>query len=141
GHTGLRPNDELQKELSAARLFPLQVRLEGSRLIVLFNDSSTDQTIRPGMEVLEINGHKIDDLVKLILPKLPRDGDIETGRRMRFQENLGQNYWLSREQTSQFTIKARDDNGKTVSAKLVGVTNEERKNIQNPVNAELKASL
>lgn len=141
GHTGLRPNDELQKELSAARLFPLQVRLEGSRLTVLFNDSSNDQTIRPGMEVLEINGHKIDDLVKLILPKLPRDGDIETGRRMRFQENLGQNYWLSVEQTSEFTIKARDDNGKTISAKLVGVTNEERKNIQNPVNAELKASL
>jgi C-terminal processing protease CtpA/Prc len=141
GHTGLRPNEELQKELAAARLFPLQVRLEGPRLIVLFNDSANDQTIRPGMEILEINGHKTDDLVKLILPKLPRDGDIETGPRMRFQENLGQNYWLGVEQTFEFKIKARNDNGKTISAKLTGITNEERKNIENPVNAELKASL
>ena len=141
GHSGVRQDEELQKELAAARKFPIQVRLEGPRMIVLFNDTANDQTIRAGMEILEINGRKTDDIVKTILPRLPRDGDIETGRRMSLQQSFPQLYWLCGDQSSEFTVKAQDSNGKILSAKLSGVTDEERKSNSNPVNADLKTNL
>jgi C-terminal processing protease CtpA/Prc len=141
GHTGVRLDEALQKEQAAARKFPLRVRLEGPRMIVLFNDTSNDQTIRPGMEILEINGRKADDIAKTILPKLTGDGDIETGRRVIFAQNFAQFYWLSGEQPSEFTIKAQDGNAKVINAKLAGVTDEERRSNTNPVNADLKTNL
>jgi len=141
GHTGVRQDEELQKEVAAARKFPLQVRLEGPRMIVLFNDTANDQTIRPGMEILEINGRKTDDIVKAILPRLSRDGDIETGRRMSLQQSFPQLYWLSSDQSSEFNIKAQEGNGKVVNAKLPGVTDEERRSNSNAVNADLKTNL
>jgi len=141
GHTGLTPDELTQKEVAAARLFPLRVRIEGLRLMVLFNDTSTDQTIRPGMEILEINGRKASDIVNLLLLRVTRDGDIETGRRVSLQDRFAQFYWLGVDQTAEFTIKARDDAGKLITAKLTGVINADRANTLNPVNADLKATL
>ncbi|HSF22650.1 MAG TPA: hypothetical protein VLE20_00355, partial [Blastocatellia bacterium] len=115
GHTGLTPGEETQKELANARMFPLRMLVEGRRLVVLFNDTPDDQTIRPGMEVIEINGRKPADILDAILPKMPADGDIETGKRARLQRRFGQNYWLFVEQTAEFTVKARDTAGKTVT--------------------------
>jgi C-terminal processing protease CtpA/Prc len=141
GHTGVRQDDDLQKSVVAARKFPLQVRLEGPRMIVLFNDTANEQTIRPGVQILEINGRKTDDIVKAILPRLSRDGDIETGRRMNLQQNFPQLYWFSVDQSSEFAIKAQDVNGKMVNAKLSGVTDEERRSNSNALNADLKTNL
>lgn len=141
GHTGLTPGEETQKELANARMFPLRMLVEGRRLVVLFNDTPDDQTIRPGMEVIEINGRKPADILDAILPKMPADGDIETGKRARLQRRFGQNYWLFVEQTAEFTVKARDTAGKTVTARLAGVTEADRTKNQNPVNAELQANI
>src|SRR5262249_34977945 len=63
GHTGLMPDDETQKATANARKFPLRVLVEGSRLVVMFNDTPDDQTIRPGMEIVEINGRKAADVL------------------------------------------------------------------------------
>jgi len=141
GHTGLTPDEETQKQAANARMFPLRVVLEGRRLMVLFNDSPEDQAIRPGMEILEINGRKPGDILNIILPKLPRDGDIETGRRLNFQRNFAQFYWLGVKQASEFAIKCRDAAGKTVTVKLAGITDSERKKNQSSLNAEVQAGM
>src|SRR5438034_4850304 len=118
GHTGLTPDEETQKDFAAARMFPLRMMVERGRLIVLFNDTPDDQTIRPGMEVVEINGHKARDILRRILPTMATDGDIETGKLARLQRSFGQSYRLFIEQTGDFTVKARDAAGKRVTAKL-----------------------
>jgi C-terminal processing protease CtpA/Prc len=141
GHTGIGPDEEIQTATASARLFPLQVLVEGRRLVVMFNDTPDEQTIRPGMEVREINGRKASDLLDLILPKLSGDGDIETGKRSRLLRNFGLSYWLFVERAGDFTVKAQDREGKTVTTKLAGVRQADRIKNQNPVNAELKASL
>lgn len=141
GHTGLTPDEETQKDLAAARMFPLRMMVDGRRLIVMFNDTPADQTIRPGMEIVEINGRKAADILQRILPTMPTDGDIETGKLVRLQRSFGQSYWLFVEQTGDFTVKARDAAGKTVEAKLAGVTASERTKNQNPMNAALTASV
>jgi C-terminal processing protease CtpA/Prc len=141
GHTGIGPDEEIQAATANARLFPLRLLVEGRRLVVLFNDTPDDQTIRPGMEIREINGRKAGDLLDLILPKLSADGDIETGKRSRLQRIFGLNYWLFVEQAGDFTVVAQDREGKTVTAKLAGVKEADRTKNQNPVNAVLKAGL
>ena len=143
GHTGLTPDEETQKELAGARMFPLRITVEGRRLIVQSNDTPDDRTIRPGMEIIEINGRKPVDILNRILPKLAADGDIETGKRVRLQRNFGQNYWLFVEKTEDFTVRARDAAGTTVTSKLLGVEDSNRKKnlTHNPMNAELQASI
>lgn len=141
GHTGATPDAEMQAAAANAPMFPLRVLIEGQRLMVLSNGTPDDQTIRPGMEILEINGRKPGDILNRILPTLSADGDVETGKRAVMQRNFGRYYWLVVEQASEFTVKAKDAAGKTVTTKLAGVKSADREKIQNPVNAETQANL
>ncbi|MGH9833930.1 MAG: S41 family peptidase [Blastocatellia bacterium] len=141
GHTGMTPDSETQTAASNAPLFPLRVLIEGRRLKVLSNGTPDDQTIRPGMEIVEINGRKPGDIINRILPAMPADGDIETGKRAAIQRGFGRHYWLLVEPASEFTVKARDAAGKTVTTKLAGVKDADRVKNQNPVNAEAKANI
>ncbi|MGH9751313.1 MAG: S41 family peptidase [Blastocatellia bacterium] len=141
GHTGLRLNDEIRTAVENARMFPLRVTIEGRRLVVLLNETPDDKTIRPGMEIIEINGRKASVILDRILPMLPGDGDIETGKRTRFQRGFARNYWMAIEQAGDFTVKARDAAGKTMTAKLAGVKEVDRKKNQNPLNAEVEANI
>jgi C-terminal processing protease CtpA/Prc len=93
------------------------------------------------MEIVEINGRKPSDILNRILPAMPADGDIETGKLVRTQRNFGQNYWLLVEQTGEFTVKAKDSAGKATLAKLAGVKDADRAKNQNPVNAEAQANV
>jgi hypothetical protein len=80
GHTSMNPDDDFKAAVRDARTFPLRVKLEGPRLMVVLNNTPTDDTIRPGMELLEINGRKVTDIVNRFRQVLPGDGDIETGK-------------------------------------------------------------
>jgi C-terminal processing protease CtpA/Prc len=141
GHTGMRPDNETQAAVTNAPLFPLRVMIEGRRLMILFNDTADDRTFRPGMEIVEINGRKANDIINRILPAIPADGDIETGKRAAIQRSFGRHYWLLVEQADEYTVKARDAAGKTVTAKLAGVKDADRAKNQNPVNAEAQANI
>src|SRR5262245_53501724 len=140
GHTGLTPDNETRDTVANAPMFPLRVLIEGRRLMVFSNDTPDDRTIRPGMEIVEINGRKPSDILNRILPAMPTDGDIETGKLMRIQRNFGSNYWLMVEQTAEFTVKAKDSAGKATLAKLAGVKDADRAKNQNPVNDEAQAN-
>jgi C-terminal processing protease CtpA/Prc len=141
GHTGAAPDGETQAAAANAPMFPLRVLIEGRRLMVLSNDTPDDQKIRPGMEIVEINGRKPGDILSRILPAVSADGDIETGKRAAIQRSFGRHYWLLVEQAGEFTVKARDAAGRTVTAKLAGVKSADRAKNQNPVNAEAQANL
>ena len=58
GHTDIRPDGQIADAMEKDRKFPLRLRLEGDRLVVAFNDTPADDVIRPGMDLLEVNGHK-----------------------------------------------------------------------------------
>lgn len=141
GHTSCSPDEETQTAERSARLFPLRVMQEGKRLMVLFNDTPNDQTIRPGMEIIEINGHKATDILDRIGRTESADGDIETSKAMHIRERFGLSYrWLV-DRAGEFAVTARDAAGKTVAAKLAGVTDADRKKTQNPVNATIQTNI
>jgi C-terminal processing protease CtpA/Prc len=93
------------------------------------------------MEVLSINGHAASDLLKLMLAKMPADGFIETGKKMRLGRSFGQIYWLFIDQSAEFTVLARDAAGKTITARLPGVLAAGRDQNSNAVNLQIKANL
>ena len=141
GHMRLEYDAATMDAFSKAKTLPFRTFFEGDRLVVMYNESQNDETIKPGMEILEINGHKAADLLKTILPKLPHDGFIETGKKRRLDRNFAIGYWLFIEQTENFKIKAKDEKGTTVNTELTGVTTAEREGnrAKNPVNAQLLA--
>lgn len=141
GHTSCDPDEETQNALRNARLFPFRVRAERNRLFVLFNDTPDDQTIRPGMEILEINGHNPTEILKRIWATESADGDIETSKAMGISGHFAELYWRLMEPVDKFAVKASDASGKIETVKLAGVTSAERQKNQNSVNAPIRAGL
>ena len=126
GHMRLEYDEATTAALREARLFPFRVTTRGSQLFVLFNDSPGDTPIRPGMEILSVNGHPSSELLSLMMPNIPGDGFIETGKRARLATGFARYYWLFVDSAAEFAVVARDRSGKTVTAKMAGITETER---------------
>lgn len=137
GHTSMNIDGDLRAAASAAPTFPLTVFMQGRRLMVLLNDTPDDRVIRPGMELLEINGRPVAEIISRIERALPADGDIETGKGHDISGRFAFFYWFLIEPAERFSIKAKDDAGHQVTADLAGVTDAQRKSPNNPVNADM----
>ena len=135
GHARLELDSATSASLAGARVFPLRVQLDSDRLMVQLNDSPADSTIRPGMEILRINGRPVADIVGALLPKVSGDGFIETGRRVRLARDFASLFWLYVDQAKSYTVTARDTSGRTITSTLDGVIERDRRTSVNPVNA------
>lgn len=135
GHARLELDSITSAALANARVFPLRVQFDADRSMVQVNDSPGDSTIRPGMELSQINGRPVADIVGALLPKVSRDGFIETGRRARLARDFASLFWLYIEQASSYTVTARDTAGRSITTTLAGVIERDRRTIVNPVNA------
>jgi hypothetical protein len=128
GHMRLEySSSDINSALSNSVFFPVTVSVDGSGLFVFTNDMYNDSTIRPGMEILTINGRKAGDIVKTILSKLPGDGFIQTGKSSRLERNFPIYYWLFVDQSAEFVIMARDQAGTVITDTLAGIKNIERR--------------
>lgn len=140
GHNRLEFDSATMAAIAAAPLLPLRVALENDQVVVAFNDSPVDTSIRPGMQLVTINGCPARQVVQTLLPTVSGDGFIETGKRARLARMLPQLYWLFVEQPASFVVTARDA-GRTVTATLAGVRDADRRSVSNPVNATVRANL
>jgi Peptidase family S41 len=141
GHMRLELDSATMAAHATAAVFPLRVVLEGDRMVVAFNDSPTDTTLRPGMSIVSINGRATSELVRQLLPKVPGDGFIETGKRFGLARQFPQMYWLYVEQPATFAVVARDGSGREFSASVPGILERDRRSVNNPVNATFIANL
>ena len=133
GHARLELDSVTTASLSTALVLPLRVVIEGEKLVVAFNDSPSDTTIKPGMDIISINGREVRDLLATMLPGVSGDGFIETGKRSRLAREFAQRYWLQLDQNSSYRITARDSQ-RTVSVTLPGILERNRRQVTNPVN-------
>jgi hypothetical protein len=143
GHARADQDDSTTAELDRAPRFPLNVVLEGTRLMVTANATRDDSIVRPGMEIISVDGHSVDELLARIMPTIRRDGFIETGRRVTFGSSFPFRYWLNVDTSSRYAITARASDGATVTVTLPGVLAAQRSaNVSsNPVNAAYRAAL
>ena len=142
GHTRMHWDPEMETAIRNGHSFPLRVMFEGKRLMVLLNQTSNDRTIRPGMELISINGRAVSDLIKQFWPVTYADGDIETAKRHDIAQDFAKDYWWLVGQPGDFTIAAKDpESGQIITAELRGVTEAQRKANHNPVNDAMVAGL
>jgi hypothetical protein len=146
GHAGIASNqgDEVSAVVDSARQFPLALTFQAMRGFVLINQGA-DETVKPAMEVLAINGMSLADILKRILPNLTSDGDVRSwpmyqlgmwagdGRSRGFFQ-VGRNgrtgfseaYRLYVADPPRFRTTLRDpQTRKTVVVELAGVTTDE----------------
>ena len=140
GHTMLAYDAATTAALTNARLFPLRLLIEDGGFTVLLNEGA-DTAIRPGMDIVSINGRTPAQLQAVMLPKMPRDGFIESGARSMLMATFAQSYWLFVEPAEEFHIVARDAGGRTIPATLAGVRTADRQADTNPVNAQILANV
>jgi len=142
GHTRMHWDPEMEAVMHRGPTLPLRVVFEGERLMVLLNDSADDRTIRPGMELISINGHSVPDLIQQFWPVTYADADIQTAKRHDIAQDFAKDYWWLVEHPENFTIRARDiDSGRAVVATLAGVTEAQRNANHNTVNNAMRAGL
>ena len=141
GHTSMDGDPELDTAFKTSPAFPLSILIEGQRIMVLLNDTANDQTIEPGMEIIEINGHKASDLLERFYRVTSGDGDIKTGKNHDVVGRFRMYYWWLIEQPTVFTITTKDSTGRTVVAKLKGITDAERKSNHNTINAKIMTGM
>ena len=141
GHARLELDSLTSAALADARVLPLRFQLDSGRLIVQFNDSPYDSIIRPGMELLQINGRPTDEIIRTLIPKISRDGFIETGRRKRLERTLPSLLWLYIDQAKSYTVTARDPTGRTLTSTLAGIVDRDRNTAINPVNSVMVTNL
>jgi len=137
GHTSMNIDIDLRAAASAAPTFPLTVMMQGQHLMVLLNNTPDDTVIRPGMEVLEINGRPVSGIVSRIEGALSADGDIQTGKSHDISGRFPFFYWFLIDPALRFSINAKDQSGHVVSTRLAGVTDAQRNAAHNPVNADM----
>lgn len=135
GHARAGTDSATSRRIGERPLFPLRVRIEyGNRMFVVRNDTPADTEIRPGSELLSINGRRVRDLVALFTPMTTLDGAITTGRAAAMSRNLPRLYYHFADQGSTFDLVVRDSSGRERRARLDGVTDAARTTNANPVN-------
>jgi hypothetical protein len=140
GHASVDLDDQTVAALAEAPLIPIRTVIEGDRMIIVSNDSPSDTLLRPGMEVTSINGRTPSQILAVLLPKISRDGFIETGRRSRVGRALSNQFHLFVDQSPTYVITAADAAGRSVSVTLPGVTDAARAKNVNPVNDPYRAA-
>lgn len=137
--------DEISALIASSKLFPLALTFESERAVVVLN-RGRDERVRPGMEVLAINGQSIAETLRRILPNLPQDGDVRTRQMYELgisefvrpwtpggTAKFGEAYRLYIGDPSRFRTTLRDpQTGRTVDVDLAGVTNAEVVVNENP---------
>lgn len=139
GHMKIDPDPARMSAQAKPLFFPFQVVCEGEKVFLLTNDTPADLTIRPGMELLQINGQNVAEIRRKILPCLIGDGFITSGKNRSLQRSFSQNYWLFADTSSTFHLQVRDSIGTIHEMKVQGLSNPQRSvnRSNNPINARI----
>jgi Peptidase family S41 len=160
GHTEFAnyQGDEISTVIGSAKQFPLALTFESMRGFVLLHEGLDDR-VKPGMEVLAINGESLAEILQRILPNLQQDGDIRTHQMYQlgisrgfFQRDVGNPYRTGFSEAYRlyfgnpvsFRTTLRDTHTRTtIVVDLVGATlAEEAVNTEtNPVNRDVLTGL
>jgi hypothetical protein len=136
GHMKLDLDESFLASQPRPLLFPFQVLIEKNKAIILTNDTKDDSLIKPGMELVSINGRTIKKVKPIILSHLISDGFNETKKAASLERNFSQLYRVFIDTACIFNITIKDSSGKRFTNTVKGVLNPEREANRNtnPVN-------
>jgi hypothetical protein len=138
-HTTIFPRKNLGRLFSSFQLFPFGLMYINHRAHLFFN-GSPDTVVKPGFELLSINGRSIDTITSIIFRHLWGDGYIETWKpRMLVDAFFPVFYYLFVEQPDRFHFVCRNDRGEEYEKDVAAVPGKDLDRLmkKNPVNAVL----
>lgn len=138
-HTGILPRRNLMKVLASAKGFPYSAMYIDNHVYVTFNDAP-DTVVKPGYEMLSINGRPIDSINAILLRHLWSDGYIVTGKLRTLDDAyFSLYYYLFVDQPDHFSITCKGPTGQMVRVEedAVGFDELDKNAAANPVNASM----
>jgi Peptidase family S41 len=138
-HTTILPESDVRGLFAKCKIFPYWIYYIDNRVYLVLNATS-DTLVKPGFELLSINGQSIDSINQVIFKHLWGDGYIDISRQ-RMLENtfFSLFYYFFVAQPETFSIKCRTSNGEVIEQKAIAQTLPvfEKNLLQNPVNKKL----
>lgn len=135
-HTHALPTADFRKHLNSLPTLPFFLYPIEGRLYVVFN-GSTDETIGLGYELLRINHHSADSVIKVLKRHFWADGFTDLSKNAVLQGSAFCYFYHALiEQTDQFELLFRAPDGKEHTIKVSGQSFavSEKGFIQKPVN-------
>jgi hypothetical protein len=144
-HTFMVPTENTNGFLNQARIFPFTIRFVNADQACVVLNRSKDTTLRPGFELLSINGESIQSLKERLWLHAWADGHIESARRYRMSNDMFLFlYYTLIGRPEKFVVEALDAGGKPIRAEVPALvyTDTQQLLMNNPVNQQLlKAAL
>jgi len=141
-HTYLVPKKKFEAFfLNDIKTFPLMIFFIEGKYYVTVNGTK-DETIKPGDELLSINGKSVLDIRTKMKKYLWADGFNETGKdKAMYEAYFPFFYYLLIERCDWFDVVCKKENGGEIKLRLPAQTFQEtRKNFKNKVNQEILAA-
>jgi hypothetical protein len=126
GHNGISMpdyRDTLEAYVkSGGRIVPIEMRFAADKSLRVFAAAPGINAIKPGDQVLSINGRSADRLVRAMLDLAP--GDTPAQRRAWVARRFGALYWLLYGDTGQYDLAVRSvQSGCRLQLRLAGAAN------------------
>jgi len=141
-HTTILPEKDLGKLVSTCKTFPYWVfSIEDH--VYITGVATSDTLIKPGFELISINGQPILAIKQAIFKHLWADGYIEISRQRMLDEHFfSLFYYLFADQPAVFSIKCKTPTGEIIEHKAFAqsLPVSQKKLLQNPVNTALLAA-
>jgi len=138
-HTTILPMGDLNKMFATCRTFPYGVLYLDDHVYLTLN-ASADTAVKPGFELLSINGRPIDSVSQVIFRHTGSDGYVETWkRRVLVDAFFSFFYYIFVEQPDSYSFTCKNLRGETIELKSPAVVfSSYDKNVaHNPVNQRL----
>ncbi|WP_315816676.1 S41 family peptidase [Paraflavitalea speifideaquila] len=139
-HTSILPGRNWESHfMRNVPLFPYSLHFIKDRAYIILNQTA-DTTLKPGFELLAINGQSITDIRQVIFDHSWSDGYNTTNKQQRLNQGMfAILYYLSVGRPTQFELTCKDFSGQTIQVKTpaMTMTTSSANFRQNPVNKDI----
>lgn len=105
GHTSISLSNNYRKYMTEqSKYFPLQLKFISNKAYVL-KSFSQEEIIPAGSEIISINQKKISEIIEMIFKMIPSDGNIQSAKYRRLDEEFSELYYQFINPSDSFKIK------------------------------------
>lgn len=125
GHTDVASSRDYAKTIAklSRPILPLNTFLLSNQKMIVINNLSPDSTIHTGDEIISIDGHPLDTILKTIFSVFTTDGRNETLKKRGIKYEWFKYYYsFCYGFNPEYTVKLQNTEGKTYTSKLTAIS-------------------
>lgn len=124
-HTGIRPSEASEKMMADSPGFlPLAIQFVGGNAYVIKSYEKTP-SVEKGMQVLSINGKRVEDVYARLMDCIPSDGQNQTAKNFEVNANFPRVYARYNGKSKSYELECSSPSGKRVTTSVKALTGKE----------------